>query len=507
MKQVIQNVDSGETLVTEVAAPAIQRGCLLIKSEKSLISTGTEKVLVEFANAGWIARAKSQPEKVKLVFEKIGTDGLLTTVAAVKAKLDQPVPLGYSNVGIVAEKDAEISGIEIGDRVVSNGPHAEIVSVPKNLCAKIPEGVSEESAVFAVIGAIGLQGIRLAEPTLGECFVVTGLGVIGLLVVQMLKANGCHVIGIDPDPDRLKTARTFGAETIDISAGEDPVEKAYAFSGGYGVDGVIITAATKSSEPTSQAAKMCRKRGRIVLVGVTGMTLDRSEFYKKELFFQVSCSYGPGRYDPDYELEGRDYPIGYVRWTEKRNFETVLELMASGKIDPSALITHKFDVEEAPKAYDLLREGKEPHLGIIFEYHNSSVKVDQNSQTIRLNTYRPNSAIIGQNIGVIGAGNFAGRVMLPAFKHARASMMMIASSGGLSATYMGKKFGFLSATSDAKSVVEDDGIGTLVILSRHDTHAQLVCDGLAAGKNVFVEKPLALNKEELEKIELLYSRL
>ena len=329
MKQILQNLKTGATEVAEVPAPCPGAGQLLIRTTYTLVSAGTERMLVEFGKANLLDKARQQPDKVRQVLDKVRTDGLLTTLDAVQSKLDQPMALGYSNVGVVADMGRGVEGFAVGDRVVSNGKHAELVCVPKNLCARIPDAVPDEHAAFTVLAAIGLQGIRLANPTVGECVVVTGLGLIGLLTVQLLRAQGCRVLGIDFDSARLALARQFGAETVDLSRGEDPLAAAAAFSRGRGVDAVIITAATKSSEPVSQAARMCRQRGRIVLVGVSGLELSRADFYEKELSFQVSCSYGPGRYDPAYEEGGHDYPVGFVRWTEQRNFEAVLDLMAT----------------------------------------------------------------------------------------------------------------------------------------------------------------------------------
>jgi len=314
MKQIVQNLSTGETVLKEVPAPSIRPGHILIQTTCSLVSAGTERMLVEFGKANLIDKARQQPEKVKQVLDKIKTDGLMPTIDAVRNKLGHPLALGYCNSGRILELgDSGIEGFRVGDRVVSNGPHAEVVCVPGNLCAKIPDGVTDEQAAFAVVGAIGLQGVRLTKPTLGECFVVTGLGLIGPLTVQILQANGCKVMGVDFDSAKCELARRFGAEAVDLSKGEDPVNAAMGFSRGRGVDGVIITAATKSNEPVHQAARMCRKRGRIVLVGVAGLELNRADFYEKELSFQVSCSYGPGRYDARYEDKGQDYPIGYVR--------------------------------------------------------------------------------------------------------------------------------------------------------------------------------------------------
>src|SRR5699024_5463709 len=304
MKQVIQNLTDGETRLATLPAMRAKSGELLISSHRSLVSAGTERMLVDFGRAGWINKARQQPDKVRQVLEKVGTDGLAATVDAVRSKLDEPLPLGYCNAGVVVQVGPGINGYAVGDRVASNGAHADLVSVPGNLCAPIPDGVSDDEAAFTVIGAIALQGVRLAQPSLGECFVVTGLGLVGLLAVQLLRAHGCRVLGIDPDPAKTEMARQFGAETVALDEGEDPVMAATAFSRDRGVDGVLLTLAAKSSAPVSQAAQMCRKRGRIVLVGVTGLELNRADFYEKELTFQVSCSYGPGRYDPSYEEQG-----------------------------------------------------------------------------------------------------------------------------------------------------------------------------------------------------------
>src|SRR4051812_10199823 len=333
MRQILQNLKTGATEVVDVPCPAAGPGQVLIRTSRTLVSAGTERMLVDFGKASLIDKARQQPDKVRMVLDKVRTDGLMPTLDAVRNKLDQPLPLGYCNVGVALEVGAGVTGIVPGDRVVSNGHHAEVVRVPKNLCAKIPDGVSDEEAAFTVIGAIGLQGIRLAQPTLGETIVVTGLGLIGLVTVQLLRAHGCRVLGVDFDPEKLALARRFGAEVVDLANGEDPIAAANGFSRGRGIDAVIITASTKSNEPVHQAALMCRKRGRIVLVGVTGLELSRADFFEKELSFQVSCSYGPGRYDPTYEEKGVDYPVGFVRWTEQRNFEAILDMLAEDRLD------------------------------------------------------------------------------------------------------------------------------------------------------------------------------
>src|SRR6267378_1019772 len=338
MKQVLQSLRNGTTELAEVPYPLAKRGHLLIRTRRTLISAGTERMLVDFGKAGLVEKAWQQPDKVRMVLDKIGTDGLLPTIEAVRNKLDQPRPVGYCNAGVVVEVGEGVIGFKAGDRVASNGRHAEMVCVPSNLCAKIPDTVPDVASAFTVLGAIALHGIRLLQPTLGEAFAVIGLGLVGLMTVQLLRAQGCRVLGVDFDRNRLALARQFGAETVELEAEGDPIAAAMTFSMGGVVDGVLIAASTQSSDPVRQAARMCRKRGRIILVGVTGLELSRADFYEKELTFQVSCSYGPGRYDPEYEEKGRDYPIGFVRWTEQRNFEAVLDLMASGALDVKRLV-------------------------------------------------------------------------------------------------------------------------------------------------------------------------
>jgi len=381
MKQILQSLKDGTTRLADVPAPRAAPGQLLIATSASLVSAGTERMLVEFGKAGWISKAQ-QPDKVKMVLDKARTDGIATTLDAVRSKLDHPLALGYCNVGRVMETGKGVESFMPGDRVVSNGKHAEIVAVPKNLCAKIPDSVCDETASFTVLAAIGMQGIRLAKPTLGECVVVTGLGMIGLLTVQMLRAQGCRVLGLDPDPVRRELACGFGAEVAN-PAGDDVIAAALTFSRGQGVDAVLITASAKSNEPVSQAAQMCRKRGRIVLVGVVGLELSRADFYEKELSFQVSCSYGPGRYDPAYEDGGQDYPIGFVRWTEQRNFEAVLDLMAAGAIKVEPLISHRFPIEQAEEAFALLTS-PEPSLGILLQYPSDGASEQLTNRRVSL---------------------------------------------------------------------------------------------------------------------------
>lgn len=509
MKQILQSLKTGATEIAEIPCPSVKRGQLLIRTTQTLVSVGTERMLVEFGKAGWIDKARQQPDKVRMVLDKIKTDGLKPTVETVFNKLDQPLPLGYCNVGVVMGVGDGVAGFSTGDRVASNGKHAEVVSVPTNLCARIPDSVSDEEAAYTVIAAIALQGIRLVQPTLGESIVVTGLGLIGLIAVQLLRAHGCRVLGIDYDADKLALAQQFGAEIVNLSAGEDPVAAAQRFSRGRGIDAVIITASTKSSEPVHQAALMCRKRGRIVLVGVTGLELSRADFYEKELTFQVSCSYGPGRYDPNYEEKGQDYPVGFVRWTEQRNFEAVLDMLADGRLDVKPLISHRFAIDEAEKAYQLIAEAA-PSLGILLQYPTTEEKpeAELRQQTVRLSTQRPlPSQHMNATIAFVGSGNYATSVLIPAFKQTGARMKVVASSGGVSGMHAGRKYGFEKTTTATETVFTDSEINTVVITTRHDSHADLVCQALTAGKHVFVEKPLCLSLEELAKIEATYARL
>lgn len=501
MKQVFQDMSKGKTFVVESPSPIVQANSVLINTSVSLVSTGTERMLVEFGKASYLEKARQQPEKVKMVLEKVTTDGLMTTIEAVQSKLAEPMSLGYCNVGVVVEIGSGVTAFKVGDRVVSNGPHADVVRVSKNLVAKIPDEVSDEDASFVVVASIGLQGIRLAQPTLGEAFVVTGVGLIGLLTVQLLRAHGCRVLAIDLDETKLELARQLGAEICNPAKGEDPVAAGTSFSRGVGVDGVIITASTKRNDPVVQAARMCRKRGRIILVGVTGLELNRADFYEKELTFQVSCSYGPGRYDPDYEERGQDYPIGFVRWTEQRNFEAVLDMLATGQLDVRPLITHRIEFEHAPKAYDLLSTEKAA-LGILLLY--KSKPADRHVASVKLlkekvfDSSRP-------VVGFVGAGNYASRMLIPAFKAAGAQLHSISTSGGVNGVAHGTRAGFSVATTDTHAMIDNPAINTIAVVTRHNSHARFVIAALCAGKHAFVEKPLAITLEELAAIEEAYS--
>ncbi len=494
MLQILQNLDTGETEIVDVPSPAPKKGHALIATKKSLVSAGTERMLVDFGKANLIQKALSQPERVKDVLQKVKTDGISSTIEAVRSKLDQPLPLGYCNVGIIT--DPGNTNFDAGSRVVSNGNHAEIVRVPKNLIAQIPDAVDDESAAFTVMAAISMQGIRLLQPTIGETISVIGLGMLGLLSVQILIANGCRVIGIDFDSKRCNLAREYGAEIIDLSKNEDPVELALQISKGLGVDGVIITASSSNNEIIQQAARMSRKRGRIILVGVIGLDLKRADFYEKELTFQVSCSYGPGRYDQNYEELGNDYPISFVRWTEQRNFEAVLSLMAKGAINVKPLIDHRFDIHDAKEAYKKL-ENKDS-LGILLNYP-SFKDSDISKTSIKLKpSKKPKKGNI--NVSFIGGGNYASRILIPAFKKAKSNLSTLVTSGGINSFHHGKKNNFTLASTDINEALKDNS-DTIVIATQHNLHAEQVIKSLQAGKNVFVEKPLAINLDEIDAIE------
>ncbi len=503
MKQILQNLSNGDTTLVDVPCPVIQHGCLLIASRNTVVSAGTERMLLNFGKANVIDKARQQPDKVKMVLDKVRTDGLLPTLDAVKSKLDQPLPLGYCNTGVVLESSAE--GFAAGDRVVSNGNHAEVVRVPKNLCVKIPDEVDDESAAFTVLGAIGLQGIRLIEPTLGETVVVSGLGLIGLMTVQMLRANGCRVLGIDFDSARCDMVRQFGVEAVNLSKGEDPIAIANAFSRGRGVDAVIVAAATPSDEVMHDAARMCRKRGRIVLVGVVGLNLRRDDFFKKEITFQVSASYGPGRYDPLYEEKGQDYPVGFVRWTEQRNFEAVLDMMADGSLDVKPLITHRFKFSEALSAYALLDDPSA--LGIVLDYPIQDDEVLKQSVVTLGVRDNVTASPVAPVVGFIGAGNYASRTLIPAFKDAGAILDTLVTSAGISGVHHGKKAGFRVAATELDSLWGSEIINTVAIVTRHDAHAAQVLAAVESGKHVFVEKPLALKLEEIDAIDVAFRRV
>ncbi len=490
MQQVIQDLKDGQTMLVTVPAPQVKPGHILVRTACSLVSSGTERMLVSFGKAGWIGKAMQQPERARMVWDKIKTDGLKPTINAVFSKLDQPIPLGYSNAGTVIAVGTGVTGIKTGDRVATNGHHAEIVCVPQNLAAKVPGNVSDEAAAFTVIGAIGLQGIRLINPTFGETIVVIGLGLIGQITAQLLKANGCRVIGVDPDAHRNELAAAKGILTTTPEQARAYVS---ALTNGNGADGVIITAASKSNDIIAQAAHMCRRRGRIVLTGVVGLDIDRADFYEKELSFQVSCSYGPGRYDPAYEQKGQDYPIGFVRWTEQRNFEAVLQAMATGQLDVQSLISERVPLADYKKVYDHLSGTNNIATLLIYDQTQQEA-----AHTVRLSG---KTFPAGQPIGgIIGAGNFTAAVLLPGLKKAGLSISTIASAGGLSAATLATKFDIPNVTTDYHELLNDAAINTVFITTRHHQHAAMTIAALQAGKHVFVEKPLAITQQQLDDV-------
>lgn len=492
MKQIIQDLKKGDTILEEVPVPRVKVGSVLIKTTRSLVSLGTERMLVDFGKANFIQKAKQQPDKVKMVLDKVKTDGLRPTMEAVFNKLGQPLPLGYCNVGEVVAVGKGVTEFVVGDRVASNGNHAEYVCIPKNLVAKIPDNVTDEEAAFTVIGAIGLQGIRLLNPTFGETVVVVGLGLIGLITAELLQANGCNVIGFDFDPQKISIAKEKGITAVNPSDGTDQVKFVESVTNGIGADGVIITASNKSNEIISQSANMCRKRGRIILIGVIGLNISRADFYEKEISFQVSCSYGAGRYDEEYEQKGNDYPIGYVRWTEKRNFEAVLNAISKKTLDVKPLITDRIPLADYQKIYGDMSNSRS--IASILEY--SSEK--EQTRTIQLEDkiYEGKKGVIG----IIGAGNFTSSTILPNLKKINANMKYIASSGGLSSTIMAKKFGISNSTTDYNEMLKDADVDLVMVTTQHNMHAKMALDAMKAGKSVFVEKPLALTKDELDDI-------
>jgi len=491
MKQIVQDLKKGNTILEEIPAPLVRKGYVLIKTHRSLVSLGTERMLVEFGKSNLIAKARQQPEKVKQVLDKIKTEGLLPTLEAVFNKLDEPMPLGYCNAGEVIAVGEGVSEFSVGDRVASNGAHAEIVCVPKNLVASIPDNVSYEEAAFTVLGSIGLQGIRLANPTLGETVVVIGLGLIGLITCDLLIANGCKVIGFDFDNKKVELANSRGVKAF-VSTSCDVVKTVEDLTNGIGADAVVITASTKSNDVISQAAGMSRKKGRIILVGVIGLDIQRGDFFKKELSFQVSCSYGPGRYDEDYEQRGVDYPLGYVRWTEKRNFEAVLYAISQNQLRVTPLITERVELKDYQQIYGSMGGGS---IASILEYPGTA------NETLTIvagneRTSKPSKGIIG----IIGSGNFTKMTVMPALKGSGAYYKYISSAGGLTAKALANKYGFAFSTTDYKEIIKDSDVDLVLITTRHNQHANMVAETLKSGKNVFVEKPLALNMTELNQV-------
>ena len=510
MKQVLQNPRTGEIEVAQVPRPRVTDGCVVVRVAASLLSAGTERAASEFASSSLLRKAQSRPDLVREVLNKAKRDGLLSAISAVRSRLDQPSPLGYSNAGTVVEVGSDINDMAPGDRVACAGAgfavHAEFACVPRMLVARIPsDEVHFESAAFTTVGAVALHGIRTAEAKLGEVVAVIGLGLLGQLAVQILRAAGCAVIGFDPAHERAGLALRMGAS--EATANEsDFRDLCLRASGGRGADSVLITAATSSNGPVNLAAEVARDRAIVVAVGDVGMELQRRLYYEKELDFRVSRSYGPGRYDADFEQKGHDYPIGHVRWTETRNMEAFLRLLADGKIDVTPLISHRFPVEQARSAYELITgKNRLPHLGVLLQYSS-----EQGDESLRFEVVRrERRGISGKavRVGVIGAGNFARAILIPAIcKASNAQLAAICASSGLRAQAVATKFNFESCTTNEEEIFGDPSINTVVIASRHHLHEAQVVRALECGKNVFCEKPLCLTEDELRRIERAYSR-
>ncbi len=501
MKQVLQNRKTGRPFVGEVPVPALQRGRVLVRTVASLISAGTERAAVELVSKGLVQEARQRPDLVKAVVAKVKNEGLLNTFAAVRDKMAASQALGYSAAGIVSAVANDVTEFQIGDRVACAGvgfaSHAEVLSVPKNLCVHLPESVSFESGAYGTLGAIALQGVRLAEPTLGESVVVIGLGLVGQLTVQLLKANGCRVCGLDLDPSRVSLALELGADKAVVS-NEEAAKEIAAWTRGHGADAVLITAATDSNGPIELAAQVSRLKGRVIVVGMTGMDIPRPPFFSRELKLIVSMSYGPGRYDPDYEERGHDYPLPYVRWTEKRNIESFLQLAGDKRVNVERLTTHRFPIAEAERAYRLISgDVQEPYLGVVLNYDPEAEIARRVSLNATAPVRKAEKAIV---LGVIGAGGYVPAMLLPHFKAEGVQFSSIATASGISAHDVGKRFGFAYAVSSAEEVLDDAQVNLVVIGTRHATHAELARKALERNKHVFVEKPLALNDQELESV-------
>jgi len=494
MQQVSQNIRNGKLSLMEVPDPVVRPGQLLIGNARSVISAGTEKMVMELAKKSLLGKARERPDHVRRVLEKLRNEGFFQTFNQVREKLDEPMGLGYSSAGTVLACGAGVEQFKPGDRVASNGGHAGIVSVPKNLCVALPDAVSFEQGAFATIGAIALQGVRLARPALGETAFVIGLGLVGQITVSLLRASGCRVLGMDLDPEKCQQAEALGAEYASPKLGAQEI---LARTGGRGADVVVVAASTPSNQPIELSAEAVRQKGRVVAVGMVGLDLPRRPFYFKEAEFVVSCSYGPGRYDSAYEEQGHDYPAAHVRWTEQRNMQAFVELVDRGGLDPSKLVTHRHPIEQATDAYSMIENGTEPYLAIVLEYPDVVDKVPQREMRLR----EPSSKG-GIGVGCLGAGNFARSVLLPAIQaQSGLDPVVLCSAGGTTATYAGKKRDFARVTTEEESLLADPAVDAVFVVTQPCQHAPQVSAALRAGKHVFVEKPLALTMEELDGVE------
>jgi len=508
LKQVIQSYKDGKISLTEVPAPACKAGGILVQNRASLISVGTEKLVIEMGQKSLLGKARARPDLVRQAWAKARKEGFLNVYQEAMNRLDEPIPLGYSAAGVVLEVGAGVCGCKPGDRVAVVGhgfaSHAEVVWVPENLFCPIPEGVTFEDAAFSMLGGIALHGVREAALTLGERAVVIGLGLLGLLCVQLLTAQGCRVIGVDLDARKCQLAKELGAD-LALVPGDDEVEAAVSnFTGGFGADAVLIVSASKDNAPLLLAEAIARERARLVMVGVADLSLTRKTFWTKELSFSVSKAAGPGSLAPAYEAKGFDYPIGYVRWTERRNLEAFLELMAQGKVKVDRLITHRFPIPEALQAYEMIMGNREPYIGVIITYAEEAALPRKATapRKVYLTTAAAHTA--GGDrlaLGLIGAGVFTKNVIMPVIGKIKGVRLVgVATTSGITSQHLAKKFGFAYATTDYREILEDDAIGSVMIMTRHNLHAAMVVEALQAGKHVFVEKPLCLTEAELEQI-------
>ncbi|MBN1912293.1 MAG: bi-domain-containing oxidoreductase [Pirellulales bacterium] len=507
MKQLLQNLKSGKISVEDVPRPALFPEGILVRTRRSLISAGTERMMLQLGKKSLWGKAKERPDLVKKVLDKVRRDGFLATFKTVRDKLDSDMPLGYSNCGEVIEVGARARRFEVGQRVACAGAkyanHAEVNYIPRLLAVPVPENVSYEAAAYGTVGTIALQGVRLADMRVGEVAVVMGLGLIGQLTVPIVKASGCRVVALDVSPDRVRLAAEHGADLALTLEGDRTERQVLDFTRGRGADAILITAATSSNEPVEQAARLARDRARVIMVGVTGMDIPRKPYFEKELTFMVSRSYGPGRYDSEYEERGHDYPIGYVRWTENRNIEAFLDLVASGAVRPEVLTTHRFPITEAEKAFELILDNTEPYLGVMLEYPDSpgGPAAEETTRIELVKTTRPLKAVDRVGVSLVGAGGFARSFHLPNLaRQSHVVLRGVVDASGVAAKSSAKKFGFDFCSSSEDEVLGDDRTDTVFLTTPHTLHADGVCRVLAAGKAAFVEKPLALNIEGLRKI-------
>lgn len=503
MKQVVQNYRDGKLSVQDVPPPTIRPGGVLVATRASLISVGTERSTVDTGRKSLAGKAMDRPDLVRKVLDKAQKDGVVDTLKMVSSRLDSPVALGYSCAGVVLEVGAGVDGFTVGDRVACAGQdyasHAEVVFVPKNLCVKMPDSIGFDDAAYVTLGAIAMQGVRQADPKLGDVVAVIGLGVVGQLIAQLLKANGCIVLASEPDADKRALAERLG---VDAAVRPDALgDEVAARTGGHGVDAVIIAASTKSDGPIAAAGEICRQKGRVVVVGAVGMAVPREPYYRKELDLRLSTSYGPGRYDPSYEEKGHDYPYGYVRWTERRNMAAFLTLVDAGKLDLAALTSHRYPIERSEQAYKEILSGQEAPLGVLLNYSEDIAPVEQ--RAIHLRARADTESV---RLGLIGAGNHVRDMLIPALKGVpETTITAVCTQRGVQAKTLGDRLGVAYCTTDYQEILGDDAINAVLIGTRHDSHGAIVLDALRAGKHVFVEKPLCLSEDELDEISALYA--